>query len=70
MTGYYDRIGVMEVLTMSDDLKRLVIGRASHKEIMEAAVAGGMLPLRADAWMKVTIGVTTVSEVLRSVYII
>ena len=70
LTGYYDRIGVMEVLTMSDDLKRLVIGRASHKEIMEAAVAGGMVPLRADAWVKVTAGVTTVSEILRSVYII
>ena len=70
MTGYYDRIGVMEVLTMTDDLKRLVIGRASHREILEAAVAGGMVPLRADAWMKITAGVTTVSEVLRSVYII
>jgi type II secretory ATPase GspE/PulE/Tfp pilus assembly ATPase PilB-like protein len=33
-------------------------------------VAGGMTPVRADAWDKVTAGVTTVSEVLRSVYII
>ena len=70
MTGYYDRIGVFEVLTMTDDLKRLVIAKASHKEIMGAAVSGGMVPLRADAWMRVTEGVTTVSEILRSVYII
>ena len=70
MTGYYDRIGVFEVLTMSDEIKRLVIGRASHQQIAEAAVSAGMVPLRTDAWMKVAAGVTTVSEVLRSVYII
>jgi type IV pilus assembly protein PilB len=69
-TGYYDRVGVFEVLTMSDELKRLVVAKASHKEIMETAIAGGMLPLRADAWRKVTNGVTTVSEVLRSVYVL
>ena len=70
MTGYFDRIGVFEVLAMNDRLKRLVIARASHREIVEAAVAGGMVPLRADAWDRVMAGVTTVSEVLRSVYII
>ena len=69
-TGYYDRLGVFEVLTMSDELKRLVINKAGHHEIMAAAIAGGMVPLRADAWAKITGGVTTVSEVLRSVYVI
>jgi type IV pilus assembly protein PilB len=69
-TGYYDRIGVFEVLTMTDDLKRLVIARSGHREIMAAAMAGGVIPLRLDAWDKVAAGVTTVSEVLRSVYII
>jgi type II secretory ATPase GspE/PulE/Tfp pilus assembly ATPase PilB-like protein len=34
------------------------------------AVEGGLVPLRLDAWEKVTSGVTTVSEVLRSVYIL
>jgi type IV pilus assembly protein PilB len=70
MTGYFDRIGVFEVLTMSDEVKRLVMARASHREIMAAAMKGGMVPLRADAWHKISIGVTTVSEVLRSVYIL
>ena len=69
-TGYYDRIGVFEVLTMTDEMKRIVIGRGSHKEIMAAAQAQGAVPLRIDAWEKVAAGVTTVSEVLRSVYII
>jgi type IV pilus assembly protein PilB len=69
-TGYYDRIGVFEVLTMTDDLKRTVIARAGHREIMAAAVQGGVIPLRMDAWDKASVGVTTVSEVLRSVYIL
>ena len=69
-TGYYDRLGVFEVLTMSDELKRLVMNKASHREILAAAIAGGMVPLKTDAWQKITAGVTTVSEVLRSVYII
>src|SRR5438132_1925010 len=70
MTGYYDRIGVFEVLTMSDELKRLVIARASHRELVEVAKKGGMVPVRMDAWDRITAGVTTVPEVLRSVYII
>jgi len=69
-TGYYDRLGVFEVLTITDELKRLVIARASQREIMAAAVAEGVVPLRLDAWEKVSSGITTVAEVLRSVYII
>jgi type IV pilus assembly protein PilB len=69
-TGYYDRIGVFEVLTMTEELKRLVIGRSGHREIMAAAIAGGVVPLRIDAWDKVAAGVTTVAEVVRSVYTI
>jgi type IV pilus assembly protein PilB len=70
MTGYYDRIGVFEVLTMTDEIKRLVISRSSHREILDAAVKSGMVPLRVDAWHKISAGVTTVQEVLRSVYIL
>jgi type IV pilus assembly protein PilB len=70
MTGYYDRIGVFEALTMTDDIKRLVISKASHREILDSAVRSGMVPLRVDAWNKVSAGITTVSEVLRSVYIL
>ena len=69
-TGYYDRVGVFEVLTMTDELRRAVTGRAGHREIMDAAVKGGAVPLRRDAWDKAAAGVTTVSEILRSVYIL
>ena len=69
-TGYYDRLGVFEVLTMTEELKRMVIARAGHKEIMATATSGGLVPLRLDAWDKIAAGVTTVHEVLRSVYVI
>jgi type IV pilus assembly protein PilB len=69
-TGYYDRLGVFEVLAMTEELKRTVIARAGHKEIMATASAGGLVPMRLDAWDKIEAGVTTVAEVLRSVYII
>jgi type IV pilus assembly protein PilB len=69
-TGYYDRVGVFEVLTMSDEVKRLVMSKAGHADIVRAAIAEGMVPLRSDAWAKISAGVTTVSEVMRSVYII
>jgi type IV pilus assembly protein PilB len=69
-TGYFDRVGVFEVVLMTDDVKRLVIARAGHREIMDVAIQGGLVPLRQDAWEKVAAGVTTVSEVLRSVYIL
>jgi len=69
-TGYFDRLGVFEVLTMTDEVKRMVIAKAGHHEIHKAAVASGMVPLRADAWAKITAGVTTVAEVVRSVYLI
>src|SRR5256885_8550740 len=67
-TGYYDRVGVFEVLTMTDELRRAVTGRAGHREIMDAAVKGGAVPLRRDAWGKAAAGVTTASAIPRSVY--
>ncbi|HKW72786.1 MAG TPA: ATPase, T2SS/T4P/T4SS family [Candidatus Dormibacteraeota bacterium] len=69
-TGYFDRIGVFEVLTMTDRLKRMVIDRASHRDMMSAALEEGVVPLKLDAWQKAAAGVTTVPEALRSVYIL
>jgi len=69
-TGYYDRVGVFEVLTMTDELRRMVVAKAGHRDIMDAAIRDGVVPLRRDAWNKAAEGVTTVSEILRSVYIL
>jgi type II secretory ATPase GspE/PulE/Tfp pilus assembly ATPase PilB-like protein len=55
---------------MSEELKRLVIARAGEKELRQAAIEGGLVPLRLDAWDKAVEGVTTVQEIVRSVYTI
>jgi type IV pilus assembly protein PilB len=64
-TGYRGRIGLYEVMTMSDSLRELTVERASADEIRNAAVAEGMRPLRADGFEKVKNGITSISEVAR-----
>jgi type IV pilus assembly protein PilB len=70
LTGYFDRIGVYENLPINDEIKRLVIDRAGEKELRKAALDEGMVPLRRDAWDKAAKGITTVQEIIRSVYTI
>jgi type IV pilus assembly protein PilB len=67
-TGYRDRIGVYELLRVTDAMKRLVLHGAGHDEIRELAVAEGMRTLRQDAVRLVEHGVTTVAEVVRTIY--
>jgi type IV pilus assembly protein PilB len=64
-TGYKGRVGLYEVMTISDDIRRLTIERASADEIRAAAVREGMHGLREDGLAKVAAGVTSLSEVSR-----
>jgi len=64
-TGYRGRSGVYELLTIDDDLRNLIIGRAPADRIKTTATSKGMRSLRDDGWAKVAEGVTTVREVLR-----
>ncbi|MBL8027963.1 MAG: hypothetical protein JNL74_16195 [Fibrobacteres bacterium] len=50
---------------MSDNIKRLVVDKASASVIREAAIAEGMVTLRTDGIAKLKAGITTVEEVLR-----
>jgi type IV pilus assembly protein PilB len=68
-TGFLGRVGVFEVLEMSDDIKRKVSVRASAQEIRERALEEGMVSLRADAVQKVAADVTTLAEVMRCVWL-
>jgi type IV pilus assembly protein PilB len=68
-TGYQERIGVYELLTLSDDVKALVLDRAPHDEIRKVAISQGLRPLQDEASRLVTHGTTTIAEVLRSVYV-
>jgi type IV pilus assembly protein PilB len=68
-TGYQERIGVYEVLRMSDGMRQLIVeDQPSHGAIRSLAIEEGMSPLRAEALRLVQEDITTIPEILRSVY--
>jgi len=64
-TGYRDRTAIAELLIFDETFARLVIARAGADELAAAALAGGMIDLRADGLAKVQAGITSLDEVLR-----
>jgi len=67
-TGYKDRIGVYELLVMTPELRRLIVGWATQEELRNMAVKQGMSTLRQEAINLVTQDVTSIAEVIRSMY--
>ncbi len=66
-TGYRGRIALHEVMTVTEDIERLAVTRASSAEIARTAIGQGMLTLRQDGWAKARMGLTSVEELLRVV---
>ena len=66
-TGYRGRIGVYEMMVLSEEIRDLMLRRASAGAIGRAAEGRGMRRLREDGLAKAARGVTTVEEVLRTV---
>jgi general secretion pathway protein E len=64
-TGYIGRIGVFEVVPMSEKIRRLISGQASSLDIYKVAREEGMRTLRESAVEKVFRGITTVTEMVR-----
>ena len=64
-TGYKGRTGLYEVMAMTDTVRRLILGGASHEELRRAACADGMHTLQEAGFAKVRQGITSVAEVLR-----
>jgi type IV pilus assembly protein PilB len=64
-TGYKGRVGLFEVMEMSEPLRELVIANAAVSDLRKLAVSEGMLTLRQSGLKKVIEGVTTVEEVVR-----
>ena len=65
--GYRGRMGVHEVMKMSENLERLTVENVSSDELMRAAIDEGMLTLRDDGFAKVKLGMTSLEEILRVV---
>jgi type IV pilus assembly protein PilB len=64
-TGYRGRIGLFEVMAMSDELSRLLLAQAPIEEFRAAALEQGMRSIRDDALAKVAAGITSLEEVAR-----
>jgi type IV pilus assembly protein PilB len=68
LTGFKDRIGIYELLVITPEIRRLIVGWATQEELRNLAVKQGMRTLRHEAVSLVTQDVTTIDEVIRSVY--
>ena len=64
-TGYKGRVGLYEVMEVTDDLRELVLVGASGLELRRRAIEDGMITLRQSGLRKVKEGVTTIEEVAR-----
>jgi len=64
-TGYWGRMGIFELLQVTEDIQKLILEKKDSNLIKERARRNGMRTLRQDGWLKVREGITTISEVLR-----
>ena len=69
-TGYLDRIGVYEMLQVTEGIRKLILDRASHDELRVLARSEGMRTLLEDAAVLISTGVTNIAEVVRSIYVV
>ncbi len=69
-TGYFDRLGIYEVLAVTDEMKELIVTDAPHAQLRALAIEQGMTTLRDQAIRLVTENKTTIAEVLRTVYVL
>ncbi|MGI9098748.1 MAG: GspE/PulE family protein [Solirubrobacteraceae bacterium] len=64
-SGYKGRIGLYEVMTVTEEIRKLTLARTPAPEISEVAVRQGMRLLRDDGLEKVRLGMTSIAEVTR-----
>jgi type IV pilus assembly protein PilB len=64
-SGYKGRIGIFEVLPVTDQVGKLILERSPSNEIEKTAIEQGMVTMKQDGYMKALEGVTTIEEVLR-----
>jgi general secretion pathway protein E/type IV pilus assembly protein PilB len=64
--GYAGRFGIYELLATTEEVRQLAHDRSSSYEIKKAALRGGMMTLRDDAFRKAIEGTTSIDEVLRA----
>jgi type IV pilus assembly protein PilB len=66
-TGYRGRVGIYEIMPVTDDMRRLIARRGAETQLRDAAIASGMVSLGEDGLAKARAGMTTPQELLRVV---
>ncbi|MFZ9481371.1 MAG: GspE/PulE family protein [Ilumatobacteraceae bacterium] len=66
-TGFFDRVGIYEVLAVTEGIRTLMIQRATPSEFKQQAVSEGMRPLAQQAAELALAGTTTLTEVMKTV---
>lgn len=66
-TGYRGRVGLYEIMLISETIERMIIDRATADEIKRTAIEEGMLTLNQDGFEKVKMGLTSIEEIMRVV---
>ncbi len=64
-SGYFGRVGIFEILVVSNQIIKLILEHADSSQIEKKAKEEGMITMKQDGYLKVFSGVTTVEEVLR-----
>lgn len=64
-TGFYGRIGVFEVLEMTEEIRQAIVNREDSSAIKNLAIKAGMSTMMDDGLKKVAAGATTIEELLR-----
>jgi type II secretory ATPase GspE/PulE/Tfp pilus assembly ATPase PilB-like protein len=67
-TGYRGRTGIFEFLVMSEAIRKILRSQASSGEIRAQAIAEGMVTMKQDGLQKAKEGITSISEVIKSVF--
>jgi type IV pilus assembly protein PilB len=69
-TGYLERVGVFELVLMTNELKKLLIGGAAVEEMRAATIAHGTRTLLDGGVALVESGKTTIAEIISSIYVL
>jgi type IV pilus assembly protein PilB len=69
-TGYLERIGVYELMAITDEVRELILERGSHDDLRKLCRSQGMRTLQEESVRLVETGVTTLAEVMRAIYVV
>ena len=64
-TGYQGRVGIFEVMPVSEKIGRMILERPPSSKLENQAIEDGMITMKQDGYLKILEGITTLEEVLR-----